>query len=360
MTLNKAILCLGIFLTTYGLFAEQVKTSCDVNQEKSSSVKCPCGCNCDSNCNCGCIHTGKCLCEHKEKKEEVSCAYSQPERECAYAHACGHDGIWFPETCVLFRPFIADPRAVEYSIGWRNEDRVFDNNLIDVSFGDIWGIYQWCHVGPWNGQMRIELEGAVWALFAPLKDTSPMINSDWYVGIPLTYAFENWSFRLRAFHISSHIGDEFLIDHKRLFRKHKNFHRKNPSAEYLDFFVSNEDIKGLRLFAGLGWMIFQDETFKCSPFYGAAGWEWRIEAWRKYNFCSKLSGVPFFASYFRFSKDFKNYVDTNLTLGYEWSKLTGLCRRLRLYLEYHNGNSLEGQFCKLRTDYVAIRASYGF
>lgn len=292
--------------------------------------------------------------------EDFSVPCEQPERECAYAHACGKGGIWLPESCPLFRPFIADPREVDYSVGWRFKDRVFDENVIDVSFGDTFALYQWCNVGPWNGQLRIELEGAVWAVFAPLVDTSPLINADYYVGIPVTFAFDNWSFRFRVFHISSHVGDEFLLAHKKLFKRHRDFKRDNPSAEYLDFFVSNEDIEGLRLFGGLGWMVSQDDSFKCDPFYAAAGWEWRVQAWKYYNYCSKLYGVPFFASYFRFSKDFKHCVDTNLAVGYEWGKLVGLCRRLRIYLEYHDGNSVEGQFCKFSTNYFAIRASYGF
>jgi hypothetical protein len=261
------------------------------------------------------------------------------------------DSVWFPESPPIFRPFIANPRQVTYSAGWRFDDKLFDHNCINVSFGDTFAIYQWNNV--YGGPLRIELEGAVWALFAPLQESSPLINADYYVGVPITYAHDNWSFRLRGYHISSHIGDEFLL-------MHQKFKRLNPSAEYIDFFASYNFKDELRLFAGLGWMVHQDESFKLHPFFAAAGWEWRMNAYKYYNASNNLYGVPFFASYFHFSKDCHHGVDQNYALGYEWGKLVGLCRRLRIFVEYHNGNSVEGQFSKFNTEYYGIRATYGF
>ena len=51
--------------------------------------------------------------------------------------------------------------------------------------------------------------------------------------------------------------------------------------------------------------------------------------------------------------------DFTTQLGYEWSKLQGVGRKMRIFLEYHKGYS-EGQFFKDRTQYGAIRLSWGF
>lgn len=80
---------------------------------------------------------------------------------------------------------------------------------------------------PYGGDMEFGVEGAVWAVFAPLDESSPLIDADYYVGFPLVYAFDNWQFRLRGYHVSTHLGDEFLLNHP-------GFDRRNPSAEYLD------------------------------------------------------------------------------------------------------------------------------
>ncbi len=60
-------------------------------------------------------------------------------------------GIWLPEDPVLFKPLIANPREVDYSVGWRFNDRTLDKNIIDVSFGDIITFYRWLNVGPLMG-----------------------------------------------------------------------------------------------------------------------------------------------------------------------------------------------------------------
>ncbi len=47
-------------------------------------------------------------------------------------------------------------------------------------------------------------------------------------------------------------------------------------------------------------------------------------------------------------------------LGYEIGKYCGLYRRLRLFLEYHDGYSVEGQFAHIPTNYFELALTYGF
>jgi Protein of unknown function (DUF1207) len=264
---------------------------------------------------------------------------------------CG--GIWLPEDPILFRPFVADPRQVTYSAGWRFNDRALSKNIADVSFGDNLAVYRWCGVWPWGGQLQIEIEGAVWAVFAPLSKEAPLINADYYVGLPITYAIERWSFRLRPFHVSSHIGDEFLL-------KHPGFDRRNASAESIDFFISHELTECIRVYSGLGYIISQDRSFRCKRFYAEGGVELRLPALGFLDNKDQLYGLPFYGMHFRGRREFKKHVDATYVLGYEIGKLCGLCRKVRFFVEYHDGYSVEGQFCKIATKYLSLRASYGF
>lgn len=262
-------------------------------------------------------------------------------------------GIWLPEDPPLFRPFMADPRQVTYSVGWRFNDNAMTKNNIDVSYGDTCAIYRWLDVWPWHGQLQIELEGALWAIFNPCAESAPLMNADYYCCIPITYAIDRWQFRLRGFHISSHIGDEFLLNHP-------GFDRRNPSAEYLDFFISHDLTEEIRIYAGLGWIVAQDKSFKFSPFYSAIGAELRLLSWGFLDSKDVLYGCPIFGMYFRQSADFSRHIDATYVLGYEFGKLCGLFRRLRFFAEYHDGYSLEGQFYKTPTDYFSVRLTYGF
>jgi len=284
---------------------------------------------------------------------ECECLSCFPDNDCAYAHEYGLSGIWMPECPPLFRPLIADPRQIMFSVGWRFNDQAFTKNNIDVSYCDSFAVYRWFDVGPFHGDLQLDLEGCLWALFDPMTFSAPLMNADYYVGFPLTYAFGPWSFRLRGYHISSHIGDEFLLNHP-------GFDRRNPSAEFLDFFASYELTDDIRVYGGVGYVLAEDDSFKRKRFYAAAGTELRLYELGFFSCRNRLYGTPFFAMHIRWSPDFHNHIDSTFVLGYEWGKLSGLQRRLRLFIEYHDGYSAEGQFCRIPTNYFSIRMSYGF
>jgi len=269
-----------------------------------------------------------------------------------YEGCCG-GGVWLPEDPVLFRPFMADPREIDYSVGWRFNDNALTKNIIAVSFGDTFAIYRWCNVWPWNGDLQIELEGAVWATFDPMTFSAPLMNADYYVGVPITYAIDRWQFRLRGYHISSHIGDEFLLNHP-------GFHRRNASAEYADFFISHDYTEEIRFYGGLGYVLQQDEEFQTKRFYSAVGAELRLLRIGFMDCKDMLYGCPIFGMHFRQNGEFRNHIDATYILGYEIGKLCGLYRKLRFFLEYHDGYSVEGQYFKIPTNYFSIRTSYGF
>jgi Protein of unknown function (DUF1207) len=355
---------------------------------------------CGENCNCGCQSGSPCTCEdnyqsnlenalpmaaqissfrfaeqsldnYLEQQEECTSIQASNEDECEEDQnlyelfdpepglrdyeIMGHldGGFWLPEDPVLFRPFMADPREIDYSVGWRFNDNALTKNIIGVSFGDSFALYRWCDIGPWHGELQIELEGGVWAVFDPVSHSSPLINADYYVGFPLTYAFPKWQFRLRGFHISSHIGDEFLIDHP-------GFDRRNASAEYLDFFVSHDLTKEIRLYGGIGYVVLQDKEFKTKRLYGAAGAELRLLRLGFYDEKDVLYGCPIYGMHFRGSGDFRNHIDSTFILGYEFGKMCGLYRKVRFFFEYHDGYSVEGQFGKIPTNYLSFRMSYGY
>lgn len=321
--------------------------------------------SCGADCNCGCKTGGVCSCNNAmttSASEFDSCCGDLDDKpigrifdqQPVYENSCPcATGIWLPEDPVLFRPLMADPRQITYSAGWRFNDQALEKNVIDVSFGDSVPFYRWLHVGPWDGQLQIDLEGALWAVFDPLHDSSPLINADYYGGIPITYAAGDWSFRLRAYHISCHIGDEYLLNHP-------TFERRNPSAEFVDFYASWDYTDELRFYAGLGVVVAQDKSWCCGRVYYEAGVEVRMPRLGFIDRCSQLYGMPIFAMDFEHQTQQDKHINQTYVLGYEWGKLSGLQRKLRLYLEYHDGYSYEGQFCKTPTDYLSLRVSYGY
>jgi hypothetical protein len=264
-------------------------------------------------------------------------------------------GIWFPQMTELFQPLIADPRGVSYTLGYRSGDRVIGNKTVNIALGDDFPIYRWLDV-LWHGDLQIGIEAGIWSVFnmdphPNIGGGTELVNTDFYVGIPITYARDKWSFRLRAYHISGHLGDEYMVNHPAVVRV-------NPSIEAVDFYASYQATQLVRLYVGPGAYVHSDPTYKWQPMYIQYGTEARFLGTKFYK--QRLYGTCFIAMHFRNLQQLDWNFDGTYRAGYEFSKLQGIGRKFRVYIGYHQGYSLEGQFAKERTRYLEFNFSYGF
>lgn len=257
------------------------------------------------------------------------------------------EGIWLPQSTILFPTMVANPRQISFSVGPRFGDCLGGHWATAVSFGDQFPLYRWTNV--WGGDLEIEVEGGVFALFNMDHFSFPLLNADYYVGFPLSYAKNKWAFRLRPYHISSHVGDEYLCTHK-------HFKRKNKSFEAIDFYSSYQLNDNLRLYGGIGTVVQSDQAMPLKPLYFDYGFEVRAF---KHNF-TQLYGQPFLAFDIQNAQDTNFRFNSTCAAGYEWGKIQGIGRKIRLFAEYHNGFCPEGQFSRLRSKYFGIRLAYGF
>ena len=277
-------------------------------------------------------------------------------------------GIWFPQMTEIFQPLIADPRQVSYTIGYRSGDKVCGNKCVDISLGDDFPIYRWLDVFGY-GDIQVGIESGIWSVFN--MDPSPniqggteLVNTDFYVGIPITYGVGKWALRLRVYHISSHLGDEFIVNHPGFVdvngpnKDNPNRVRVNPSNEYVDFTVSYQATEHIRVYAFPGAIVHSDPTYKWQPMYIQYGTEARFLGSKFYH--QRLYGTCFLAMHFRNFQQLDWDFDGTFRAGYEFSKLQGIGRKFRFYIGYHNGYSLEGQFSKDRTHYMEYNLNYGF
>lgn len=329
------------------LFSCGLLFGCDEAGYVNPGLCCPFPSSCESEANDGSSESNDVI------YSDYSWYFTAPKTDYEYAREHNLWGIWFPEGPPAFRPFIADPRQVTFGVGWRFNDPVLGKNLIPVSFGDNFPIFRWIDIWPLRGDLQFEIEGDVWAIFQPLHESSPLIDADYYVGFPITYLFDNWAFRLRGYHISTHIGDEFLLDHP-------HFDRRNPSIEAFDFYFSNQFTNSLRIYGGVGWVACQDDSYRVGPFYCQAGFEMRFYQFGYRDYCDRLNGEPFFAADFYYQSHYKHHINSTYAIGYEWGKVSGLRRNLRIFLEYHDGYEIIGQFSKEPSRYLSIRGTYGF
>jgi hypothetical protein len=266
-------------------------------------------------------------------------------------------GIWFPESTVLFAPIIADPYNPNLSMAYRHGHEIVAKDLVAVSIGDTFPIFRF--IRP-SFSCQIDIQAAVWALFdlntshCDTPQWAELMNADYLAGIPVSFSYHDWSFRLRVYHISTHLGDELMTSLPDIVRV-------NVSYEGLDLIASfNPDQGQVRVYFGPGIILHSDQSYDMKRLYFQGGFEARLYPFLSFRSNRHgLYGTPFLAfdlqswqvNHFNFSP--------TVHLGYEWSKLKNAGRKLRIFGAYHHGNG-DGQFFKQKTRYVGAGLSFGF
>jgi len=119
--------------------------------------------------------------------------------------------VLFPQGGV-FCPLVADPKATRSFASYLRGEfpRVTGTtNVGSIGIGDSLRFFRVGGPDPGEG-MQLGLDAAVFAQFDLDAPSDDLINADYIVGLPLTFRVTGFSGRLRVFHQSSHLGDEFL------------------------------------------------------------------------------------------------------------------------------------------------------
>ncbi len=257
------------------------------------------------------------------------------------------EGDWLPELSPFFPTMLAQPHVVGYSGGYRSYDKIFRLSCLPVSIGDQFSLYQF--KTQLHGQLYFGIEACVWAIFEARAKSLSLINADYYIALPLTYINGKFSSRLRIYHESSHLGDEFLLEHEHI-------KRLNPSMEVVDLSLAYEFNNRFTGFVGYSKVIRSDDSYKIKPNGIYYGFNYYLDFY-KINLCN-LEASPYVAVYFMNMEDNHWKLDSSAAIGYQWDKLYG--HKFRIYIEGHKGFSPDGQFSKKRTQYIALKISYGY
>jgi hypothetical protein len=149
----------------------------------------------------------------------------------------------------LFDWLIADPREAIFSVryhGYKVEGEEFD--AAAVSLGEYFGLVGGrTSLGVW----QLGLEAAAFSIFNLESRSDNLINTDYRLGIPVTLRSDDWSYRVRLFHQSSHLGDEFLL-------QNEDVQRENISFEVIEALAAYHR-HGLRPYAGAGYILNSDQ-----------------------------------------------------------------------------------------------------
>lgn len=199
----------------------------------------------------------------------------------------------------------------------------------DAVLGGRVGLLRYGVVGPARTEVfQLDLEGAVFARVLPTEPSAMLQGSDYRVGMFGTWKFGRKAFKTGYYHISSHVGDEYLL-------AHPLFTRINYVRDSLLAGTSYDLSDSSRIYGEIAYALGVQGGAK--PLEFQAGVEYTPIA------RSSLRGAPFFAMNGHLREEFDFGAGINVVSGWNWQSFeTG--HRLRVGLNYYNGPSLQYEF----------------
>jgi hypothetical protein len=274
-----------------------------------------------------------------QKKAEDS--MSKQWLDCRFQQSQGSEvaSEWFPSDD-LFRPLLADPRQPQFFALWQSTQSLKERtnaNIGSIGVGENFGFYT--RRTGCNG-WQISLLTGIFAQFDLDASNAALINVDFNVGIPLTWRQGNWSARLRYYHQSSHIGDEFL-------GANPGFQSIGLQYEEVDMIVSYDFQRWLRLYGG-GAVMVNRQPSRIDRNTLQWGFEARTPTpfGRSYGFgllSNPILFTPMLTADFKSVEEQDWHVNTNLLMGFDMYR-TGAFKRLRILFNYYHGYNPYGQF----------------
>jgi len=247
----------------------------------------------------------------------------------------------FPQDDV-FRPLVADPKQPQFFLSYqrmRFRDVGRSINAGVVGAGETFGLWS-RRSGACDG-LQVSVHGGVFAQFNLDAPSSDLINTDYIVGIPATWRQGPFSARVRLYHQSSHLGDEFLL-------RNPSITRVNLSFEELDALLSYDlswaRVSWARIYGGGGYLFHREPDLDRSKL------QWGIEfsppdrpspIFRR--IIEDLRMVPIVGADFKSIEQLAWNVNTNIVAGLGWYH-PGSSRRVRLLFNYYHGVNPYGQF----------------
>jgi Protein of unknown function (DUF1207) len=256
----------------------------------------------------------------------------------------GYDDGWtwqWAPTGLIYRSYMAgphEPRAggVAFSEGGENAfaDATLGARIGFVKFGNCDPI----HSAGW----QLDFYGAAIARL-DLKSKEDLDSCDYVFGLPLTYGNEQWQFKIGYAHISSHLGDEFMV-------KHPGVDRVNYVRDSLVTGTSYYLIPAWRVYGEVGWCFHPDG--------GAGPWESQFGTELSRPGPTGDDVTPFVAFNARVREDEEVVGDMNFQAG--WLRRGILGQTLRFGIDYYNGKSPQSQFFETSEQQIGVGLWYDF
>ena len=242
---------------------------------------------------------------------------------------------------LIYRSYLAGAKESRFRSVLNNENN--DGNIWDISLGGNVGLLRYGtrgNVRPEGFQLGIEGAGQVRLDTDEDRDVDA---ADFRFGVPITWGDSIHQVKFAYYHLSSHVGDEFLI-------KNPGFTRLNYSRDVLVLGNSLYPSDDWRVYGEIGYAVDCDVS---DPWELQTGIDWCP------NGFTGFGGAPFAAvnGHLREEVDFGgNFV---VQTGWAWrrSPASGL---YRIGVEYYNGKDDQFSFFNQSVQKVGLGMWYDY
>jgi hypothetical protein len=242
----------------------------------------------------------------------------------------------------LYPFYLADTKQSRMAGQWM-EGRS-DSTLLDGTLGGRFGVFRYVNAteGPYRRGVQLDIETSA-QIRLDMSNEHDVRSVDFRAGVPLSFSFGRLQTRVGYYHISSHLGDEFLL-------KNPGYNRKNYVRDVLFMGAAYWINDSTRVYGEAGWAFYADLS---EP------WEFIFGIEEAPRTATGVRGAPFYAINGRLREEVNFSGDITAQLGWAWrsSYDSGL---LRLGLHYFNGLSNQYSFYQEHEQLVGVGLWYDF
>ena len=237
-----------------------------------------------------------------------------------------HSGVEVLPSGLLYRSYIAGEKEPRFQSIWLNETgrgRVWETQM-----GGRVGILRKGIVdGPYTKAWQLDMEGGAQTRVDPQRK-SDLEAVDFRFGILSTWRFGSNAFKAGYYHLSTHIGDEYLI--------------RNPGFIRVNY-VRDSAIIGWTHDLNIDSQVYGEVAYAA----GAEGGAKPLELQYGYQYtpmrANGLKGAPYFGINGHTRQDFNWITSINTVAGWQWQGAE-TNHRFRIGLQYYTGPALQWEF----------------
>lgn len=254
----------------------------------------------------------------------------------------GDDWTWqvLPDG-LIYKAYLAGGRESRLASQW-----VYERDqgwLWDATLGGHMGLLRFGTIdNAWPEGWQLDVEGAAFPRLA-LERNRDLVATDFRIGVPLTFRRGPWEGKLAYYHLSSHLGDEFL-------ETFDTARRINYVRDALVMGFALRPHPDWRLYTEAGWAFYNDG--------GSRPWEFQFGVDYSSPYPSGILGAPFFAVNGRICQEVEFGGNLTVQSGWQWRGYSG--HLVRFGAHYFNGKTDQYQFFRHHEERIGIGLWYDY